>query len=189
MICNKKTRILLVDDSDTMRKLIRRILRQLDFEYIVEAADGVEAWEVLQRTHVDFIVSDWNMPRMTGIDFLRKVRESEKFGHLPFLMVTAEAQKTNVIEAIEARVSNYIVKPFNAHTLQAKIEAIFKCEASAAERHAAGDCPDGEMEDVGEFGDTVVPDVPEEVVHASAGPEKRDPAAPPTIQRVHFPRI
>lgn len=180
MICSKKISILLVDDSDTMRKLIRRLLRQLDFEHIVEASDGVDAWEVLQRNTVDFIVSDWNMPRMTGIDFLRKVRESEKYGHLPFLMVTAEAQKSNVMEAIEARVSNYIVKPFNAYTLQAKIEAIFACHADLPEND------DPNAVDKVKLDNIEVPDEPETIVHDRL--KQENSARQPSIQRAQFPQ-
>lgn len=121
--------VLLVDDSHTMRTLICKILRQLKFKNIFQAEDGVAAWHMLQKLPVDFIISDWNMPNMTGIDFLKKVRSSEQFGHLPFLMVTGEAQKENVMEAVKARVSHYIVKPFNAHTLEVRIEAIFSTYA------------------------------------------------------------
>ena len=92
---------------------------------VVEADDGTTAWEVLNKDHISFIISDWNMPQMTGIELLRKVRASEQFGHLPFLMVTAEAQQENIIEAAQAKVSNYIVKPFTAETMKQKIEKIF----------------------------------------------------------------
>lgn len=128
MACNPKLRILLVDDSSTMRRLIRKILRQLGFVNIVEADDGTTAWEVLQKEEIEFIVSDWNMPKMKGIDLLRQVRASEKYSEIPFLMVTGEAQEKNVLEAVEARVSNYIVKPFNEYTLQKKIDKIFRTE-------------------------------------------------------------
>ncbi|HIV66106.1 MAG TPA: response regulator, partial [Candidatus Mailhella excrementigallinarum] len=114
-----------VDDFSTMRRIIKNILRQLDLNNVVEADDGTTAWEVLNKDHIDFIISDWNMPQMTGIELLRKVRASEDFGHLPFLMVTAEAQQSNIIEAAQARVSNYIVKPFTAETMKQKIDKIF----------------------------------------------------------------
>lgn len=95
------------------------------FNNVVEADDGTTAWEVLNREKVEFIVSDWNMPQMTGIDLLRKVRASEQFADIPFLMVTAEAQQENIIEAVQAKVSNYIVKPFTADTMKQKIDKIF----------------------------------------------------------------
>lgn len=118
-------RVLIVDDFSTMRRIIRNILRQLGFNNVVEADDGTTAWEVLNREKIDFIVSDWNMPNMTGIELLRKVRSSEQHGNLPFLMVTAEAQQENIIEAVQAKVSNYIVKPFTADTMKQKIDKIF----------------------------------------------------------------
>ncbi len=118
-------RVLVVDDFSTMRRIIRNILRQLEFDNIVEADDGTTAWEIINREKIDFIVSDWNMPQMTGIDLLRKVRASEEHANIPFLMVTAEAQQENIIEAVQAKVSNYIVKPFTAETMKQKIDKIF----------------------------------------------------------------
>ncbi len=117
--------VLVVDDFSTMRRIVKNILRQLGFNNIIEADDGTTAWEILQKQKIDFIVSDWNMPQMTGIELLRKVRADEKFADLPFLMVTAEAQQENILEAAQAKVSNYIVKPFTADTLKKKIEKIF----------------------------------------------------------------
>ncbi len=117
--------LLVVDDFSTMRRIIKNILRQLGFNNIEEADDGTTAWEVINKGGIDFVISDWNMPQMTGIELLRKVRASEEFGDLPFLMVTAEAQQENVIEAVQAKVSNYIVKPFTAETLKQKIDKIF----------------------------------------------------------------
>ena len=125
MAYDPNMRILIVDDFSTMRRIIKNILRQLDLNNVVEADDGTTAWEVLNKDHIDFIISDWNMPQMTGIELLRKVRASEDFGHLPFRMVTAEAQQSNIIEAAQARVSNYIVKPFTAETMKQKIDKIF----------------------------------------------------------------
>jgi two-component system chemotaxis response regulator CheY len=118
-------RILVVDDFSTMRRIIKNILRQLGFNNIVEADDGTTAWEIMNKDRVEFVISDWNMPKMTGIDLLRKVRGSEEFADVPFLMVTAEAQQENIIEAVQAKVSNYIVKPFTAETLGQKIDKIF----------------------------------------------------------------
>lgn len=125
MPVNTNMRVLIVDDFSTMRRIIKNILRQLGFNNIVEADDGSAAWEVLTKDQIEFIISDWNMPQMTGIELLRKVRASEEFADLPFLMVTAEAQQENIIEAVQAKVSNYIVKPFTAETLGEKINKIF----------------------------------------------------------------
>lgn len=122
---NPNMRVLVVDDFSTMRRIVRNILRQLGFTNIVEADDGTTAWDTLNRDKIEFIVSDWNMPQMTGIDLLRKVRASEIHCNIPFLMVTAEAQQENIIEAVQAKVSNYIVKPFTAETLKQKIDKIF----------------------------------------------------------------
>jgi len=122
---DKKMRILVVDDFSTMRKIIKNILRQLGLENVVEADDGTTAWEALNKDNIDFIISDWNMPKMTGIELLRKVRASEEYADIPFLMVTAEAQQENIIEAVQAKVSNYIVKPFTHETLGQKIDKIF----------------------------------------------------------------
>lgn len=118
-------RVLVVDDFSTMRRIIKNILRQLGFNNVVEADDGTTAWDVLNKDKIDFIISDWNMPQMTGIELLRKVRGSEEFADLPFLMVTAEAQQENIIEAVQAKVSNYIVKPFTAEVMKQKIDKIF----------------------------------------------------------------
>ena len=126
MATDKKMRILVVDDFSTMRRIIKNILKQLGFTHMEEADDGTTGWEVIQGGGIDFVISDWNMPKMTGIELLRKVRESDEFGDMPFLMVTAEAQQENVIQAVQARVSNYIVKPFTAETLGAKIDKIFE---------------------------------------------------------------
>lgn len=118
-------RVLVVDDFSTMRRIVRNILRQIGLNNVVEADDGTTAWDILNREKIDFIVSDWNMPNMTGIELLRKVRSSEQFADVPFLMVTAEAQQENIIEAVQAKVSNYIVKPFTADTMKQKIDKIF----------------------------------------------------------------
>ena len=125
MPADKNMRILVVDDFSTMRKIIKNILRQLGFNNVTEADDGTTGWEVLNRDNIDFIISDWNMPQMTGIELLRKVRASEEYAATPFLMVTAEAQQENIIEAVQAKVSNYIVKPFTPETLGQKIDKIF----------------------------------------------------------------
>ena len=116
--------VLVVDDFSTMRRIVRNILRDLEFKNIIEAEDGDAAVTILKTQKVDLIVSDWNMPKMTGLDLLKWVRSNEKTAKLPFLMVTAESQKENIIEAVKARVSNYVVKPFTAATLGEKLEKI-----------------------------------------------------------------
>jgi len=119
-------KILIVDDFATMRRILKNILKQLDFKNLVEADDGTSAWEILEGQDVDLIISDWNMPKMTGLELLKKVRSSDKYKTTPFLMVTAEAQKQNVIEAVQAGVSNYVVKPFTAEAISDKLEKILK---------------------------------------------------------------
>ena len=125
MAYDKNMKVLVVDDFSTMRRIVKNILRQLGFNNILEADDGSTAVGVLEREKVDLIISDWNMPTMTGIELLRHVRSSDELKDTPFLMVTAEAQQENIIEAVKAKVSNYIVKPFTADTLHEKIEKIF----------------------------------------------------------------
>ena len=125
MAYDPNMRVLIVDDFSTMRRIVRNILRQLGFNNVVEADDGTTAWDTINREKIDFIVSDWNMPKMTGIELLRKVRSSEQYADTPFLMVTAEAHQENIIEAVQAKVSNYIVKPFTADTMKQKIDKIF----------------------------------------------------------------
>lgn len=117
--------ILVVDDFSTMRRIVRSCLRQLGFENVTEAEDGAIALSKLQSSEFKLIISDWNMPNMMGIDLLKAVRADDKLKALPFLMVTAEAQKENILEAAKAGVSNYIIKPFTADSLQQKLEAIF----------------------------------------------------------------
>lgn len=118
--------ILIVDDFPTMRKIVRQVLRQLGYNNVQEAEDGAAALTLLrQRGNIEFIISDWNMPNMTGIELLKAVRADSNLKQLPFLMVTAEADKENIIEAVKSGVSSYIVKPFNAATLKEKIEKIF----------------------------------------------------------------
>jgi len=119
-------KILIVDDFATMRRILKNILKQLGFKNLVEADDGTTAWEVLEGQGIDLIISDWNMPKMTGLELLKKVRASDKYKGIPFLMVTAEAQKQNVIEAVQAGVSNYVVKPFTAEAISDKLEKILK---------------------------------------------------------------
>lgn len=119
-------KVLVVDDMSTMRRIVKNILKQLGFNNLEEAENGQDALGKLKVEPYGFVVSDWNMPVMMGIDMLRAIRADEKLKHIPVLMVTAEAQKENLMEAIQAGVSNYIVKPFTAETMQEKINKIFK---------------------------------------------------------------
>ena len=119
-------RVLVVDDFSTMRRIVKNTLRQIGFTNIEEAEDGQKAYDRLSTEKFDFVVSDWNMPNMTGIDLLRKVRATPQIKDIPFLMVTAEAKQENIVEAIKAGVSNYIVKPFTVATLDEKIKKVFK---------------------------------------------------------------
>lgn len=118
-------KILVVDDMSTMRRIVKNILKQLGFSQMEEAENGQEALQKLRADTYGFVVSDWNMPVMPGIEMLRAIRADEKLKHIPVLMVTAEAQKENLIEAIQAGVNNYVVKPFTAETMQEKINKIF----------------------------------------------------------------
>ena len=120
----KDMTVLVVDDFSTMRRIVRNILRDLEFKTILEAENGTSALDILHTQEVHLIVSDWNMPKMTGIELLKAVRSDDKLKDLPFLMITAESQKENIVEAVKARVSNYIVKPFTAATLAEKLAKI-----------------------------------------------------------------
>ena len=120
----KDMRVFIVDDYNTMLRILRNLLRQLDINNVDEATNGDTAYQMLQRTPPDLIISDWNMQPVTGLDLLKKVRADAKLKHIPFIMVTAESKTENVIAAKQAGVSNYIVKPFNAETLRAKIASV-----------------------------------------------------------------
>jgi len=115
---------MVVDDFSTMRRIVRKILKDLQFKEVFEAENGAEALKLLESTKVDLIVSDWNMPTMTGLELLKRVRADERLKGLPFMMVTAEAQKENIIEAIQAKVSNYVVKPFSPEVFAEKLAKI-----------------------------------------------------------------
>lgn len=119
------TRFLVVDDFSTMRRIVRNLLKELGFVYVQEAEDGVQALAKLRADTFDFVVSDWNMPNMTGIELLRAIRADAKLKHLPVLMVTAEAKRENIIEAAQAGASGYVVKPFTAATLDEKLKKVF----------------------------------------------------------------
>lgn len=119
-------KFLVVDDFSTMRRIVRNLLKELGFSNVQEAEDGVEALKKLREEKFDFVVSDWNMPNMTGIDLLRAIRADANLKHLPVLMVTAEAKRENIIEAAQAGASGYVVKPFTAATLDEKLKKIFQ---------------------------------------------------------------
>ncbi|MFQ5454887.1 MAG: chemotaxis response regulator CheY [Nitrospirota bacterium] len=125
-MANLEMKIMIVDDFSTMRKIIKNILKQIGYKNIEEAEDGNIALAKLKQDKFDFVVCDWNMPNMSGIELLKKVREYPESKNIPFLMVTAEAQKENIMEAIKSGVSNYIVKPFTAEVLKEKIDKIFE---------------------------------------------------------------
>lgn len=118
-------RILVVDDFSTMRRIIKNLLREVGFQHIQEADDGNTAWPMLQTGEFDFLVTDWNMPGMPGIDLLKHVRAHPQLKSLPVLMVTAEAKREQIVEAAQAGVNGYIVKPFTAETLREKLDRIF----------------------------------------------------------------
>ncbi|MBP1729672.1 MAG: histidine kinase [Deltaproteobacteria bacterium] len=111
-------KILVVDDFATMRKIVRNVLKQIHLENTLEAENGKKALEILNKEDVDLIISDWIMPEMTGIEFLKACKADPKFRSIPFIMITAEAQRDNVLEAIQAGVDNYIAKPFTPDKLQ-----------------------------------------------------------------------
>ncbi|MCZ6745267.1 MAG: response regulator [Alphaproteobacteria bacterium] len=124
MAVNKDMAILVVDDYKTMLRIIRNLLKQLDFSNVDEATDGAEALQKLRDKDYGLVISDWNMEPMTGLQLVREVRSDKKLKTLPFIMVTAESKTENVVAAKEAGVSNYIVKPFNAETLKQKIVSV-----------------------------------------------------------------
>jgi len=119
-------KILVVDDFSTMRRIIKNLLRDLGFQNVSEADDGNTALPMLQNGEYDFVVTDWNMPGMQGIDLLKAIRADESLSHLPVLMVTAEAKREQIVAAAQAGVNGYIVKPFTAATLREKLEKIFE---------------------------------------------------------------
>ena len=123
---DKSMKILVVDDFSTMRRIIKNLLRDLGFSNIEEADDGTTALPMLQGGDFDFVVTDWNMPGMQGIDLLRTIRADADLKDIPVLMVTAEAKREQIIEAAQAGVNGYIVKPFTAATLKEKLEKVFE---------------------------------------------------------------
>lgn len=123
---NKDMKILVVDDFSTMRRIVKNLLKDLGFTNMEEADDGNTALPLLKSGSFDFLVTDWNMPGMTGIDLLRKVRADANLADMPVLMVTAESKREQIVEAAHAGVNGYVVKPFTAITLKEKIEKIFE---------------------------------------------------------------
>ncbi len=126
VVLDKDMKILVVDDFSTMRRIIKNLLRDLGFTNTSEADDGTTALQQLKQTQFDFLVTDWNMPEMKGIDLLKAVRSDPDLSSLPVLMVTAEAKRDQIVEAAQAGVNGYIVKPFTAVTLKEKIEKVFE---------------------------------------------------------------
>ena len=124
--------ILVVDDYQTMVRIIRNLLKQLGFENVDDASDGTAAISKMRDKKYGLVISDWNMEPMSGFELLQKVREETALAETPFIIVTAESKTENVVAAKKAGVSNYIVKPFNAQTLKTKIESIFPTQPRAA---------------------------------------------------------
>jgi two-component system chemotaxis response regulator CheY len=128
---NENIRILVVDDMMTMRQLIKSQLKSMKFKNFSDAENGEAGYKLLQQNHdlktpIDLVLSDWNMPVLNGLDFLKKVRASAEFKDLPFMLITAEGEQSQVMEAIKAGVSNYVVKPFTPAIIQEKIAAVWK---------------------------------------------------------------
>jgi len=124
MSIDRSINVLIVDDYKTMLRIIRNLLKQINFNNVEEASDGGEALQKLRAGQFGLVISDWNMEPMTGLQLLQEVRQDVRLKPLPFIMVTAESKAENIVAAKQAGVSNYIVKPFNAETLQAKIEKV-----------------------------------------------------------------
>jgi two-component system chemotaxis response regulator CheY len=126
MHVNKEMNILIVDDFSTMRRIVKNMLKELGFRHFAEAGDGLTGWSMIKTGRYDFIVSDWNMPGMSGIDLLKKLRTNQKLKKTPFLLITAEAKRSQILEAAEMGVDDYILKPFTTTVLNEKIHKI--CE-------------------------------------------------------------
>ncbi len=123
---DKNMKFLVIDDFPTMRRIVRNLLKELGYANVEEAEDGVDALNKLREGSFDFVVSDWNMPNLDGLEMLKQIRQDDQLKHLPVLMVTAEAKKENIIEAAQAGASGYVVKPFTAGTLEEKLNKIFE---------------------------------------------------------------
>ncbi len=125
-MADPKTKFLVVDDFSTMRRIVRNLLKELGYANVDEAEDGAMALSKLKNDHFDFVISDWNMPVMDGLEMLKNIRADAALSTLPVLMVTAEAKKENIIAAAQAGASGYVVKPFTAATLDEKLSKIFE---------------------------------------------------------------
>lgn len=119
-------RFLVVDDSPTMRRIVLNALKSFGYSEVIEAEDGQEGLAKLQSESVDFVITDWNMPNMTGLDLTKAIRSDDNLKHLPILMVTTRGLKQDIVEALKARVNNYVVKPFTPQVLKEKIDAVMK---------------------------------------------------------------
>ena len=126
------TKFLIVDDSLTMRRIVINTLKSIGFENVIEAADGKDAMAKLLSEGAEFLITDWNMPEMSGLDLVKWARGSEQFAEIPILMITTRGNKDDVIEAMKMRVNNYIVKPFTAPGLKEKIDQILKSVGAGA---------------------------------------------------------
>ncbi len=126
----RKVKFLAVDDSPTMRRIVVNSLKRIGYDDVVEAANGKEALARLYSEKIDVVITDWNMPELNGIEFVKAVRSDEHFNNLPILMITTRGVRDDIVEALRAGVSSYIVKPFSPQTLKSKIEAILKNDMS-----------------------------------------------------------
>ncbi|BCD61840.1 two-component system, chemotaxis family, chemotaxis protein CheY [Nitratiruptor sp. YY08-26] len=125
---DKNIRILVVDDAPMIRRILKNLLKEMGFSNIDEAEDGMVALQKLRNQKYDFVITDWNMPNLTGIELVQEIRKDPNLKSLPIMMVTAEAKKENIILALKSGVNNYIVKPFTPENVKAKIEAIFSAK-------------------------------------------------------------
>jgi two-component system chemotaxis response regulator CheY len=129
---NSPIKYLVVDDFSTMRRIVKNLLQELGYQNVQEADDGKTALPMLQSGSFDFVITDWNMPLMPGLDLLKAIRADERLKTLPVLMVTAEAKREQIVEAVQAGVSGYVVKPFTAEILKQKLDKILQARAAAA---------------------------------------------------------
>jgi two-component system, chemotaxis family, chemotaxis protein CheY len=128
---SNELRFLVVDDFSTMRRIVKNLLQELGYQNVQEADDGQTALPMLKTGNFDFVITDWNMPQMAGLDLLKAVRADAALKHLPVLMVTAEAKREQIVEAAQAGVSGYVIKPFTAQTLSEKLNKILQAKAAA----------------------------------------------------------
>ena len=126
---DRNIKILVVDDAPMIRRILKNLLKEMGFTNVDEAEDGMVALQKLRSQKYDFVITDWNMPNLTGIELVQEIRKDPNLKHLPIMMVTAEAKKENIILALKSGVNNYIVKPFTPENVKAKIEAIFNAKS------------------------------------------------------------